>query len=139
MGSRGGTGGSGIIVISYDEGWASTPSLQQFTQINSVGMPHSVVSALQTQGSTRISLRGAAAPSYGLLTTEYGFGSHGGHAGVSVFPIFWAFDIGTPQVVNQFRACLHVNSCAYRDWETDRKSTRLNSSHSAKSRMPSSA
>ena len=27
----------------------------------------------------------------------------------------------------------------YRDWETDRKSTRLNSSHSAKSRMPSSA
>ena len=31
-----------------------------------------------------------------------------------------------------------VMSC-YRDWETDRKSTRLNSSHSAKSRMPSSA
>ena len=31
------------------------------------------------------------------------------------------------------------NSAAYRDWETDRKSTRLNSSHSAKSRMPSSA
>ena len=29
--------------------------------------------------------------------------------------------------------------CAYRDWETDRKSTRLNSSHSAKARMPSSA
>ena len=39
-----------------------------------------------------------------------------------------------------------ANSCQevlykfyYRDWETDRKSTRLNSSHSAKSRMPSSA
>ena len=30
-----------------------------------------------------------------------------------------------------------VNS--YRDWETDRKSTRLNSSHSGESRMPSSA
>ena len=30
-------------------------------------------------------------------------------------------------------------SLCYRDWETDRKSTRLNSSHSAKSRMPSSA
>ena len=30
-------------------------------------------------------------------------------------------------------------SISYRDWETDRKSTRLNSSHSAKSRMPSSA
>ena len=35
-----------------------------------------------------------------------------------------------------------LNECEfqiYRDWETDRKSTRLNSSHSAKSRMPSSA
>ena len=31
------------------------------------------------------------------------------------------------------------NNLGYRDWETDRKSTRLNSSHSAKSRMPSSA
>ena len=32
-----------------------------------------------------------------------------------------------------------ASESAYRDWETDRKSTRLNSSHSAKSRMPSSA
>ena len=32
-----------------------------------------------------------------------------------------------------------VGYFSYRDWETDRKSTRLNSSHSAKSRMPSSA
>ena len=32
-----------------------------------------------------------------------------------------------------------VRGLLYRDWETDRKSTRLNSSHSAKSRMPSSA
>ena len=31
------------------------------------------------------------------------------------------------------------SNAQYRDWETDRKSTRLNSSHSAKSRMPSSA
>ena len=31
------------------------------------------------------------------------------------------------------------NDSPYRDWETDRKSTRLNSSHPAKSRMPSSA
>ena len=37
-----------------------------------------------------------------------------------------------------FDFCI-LNSCMYRDWETDRKSTRLNSSHSAKSRMPSSA
>ena len=34
---------------------------------------------------------------------------------------------------------LATHTRRYRDWETDRKSTRLNSSHSAKSRMPSSA
>ena len=34
---------------------------------------------------------------------------------------------------------LSGTSAAYRDWETDRKSTRLNSSHSGESRMPSSA
>ena len=37
------------------------------------------------------------------------------------------------RVLNQFDDCL------YRDWETDRKSTRLNSSHLKLSRMPSSA
>ena len=37
------------------------------------------------------------------------------------------------------RATAAISCPTYRDWETDRKSTRLNSSHSAKSRMPSSA
>ena len=32
-----------------------------------------------------------------------------------------------------------ANNRVYRDWETDRKSTRLNSSHEIPSRMPSSA
>ena len=32
-----------------------------------------------------------------------------------------------------------VSVLYYRDWETDRKSTRLNSSHEIPSRMPSSA
>ena len=32
-----------------------------------------------------------------------------------------------------------ANDRCYRDWETDRKSTRLNSSHITRSRMPSSA
>ena len=32
-----------------------------------------------------------------------------------------------------------LNDDWYRDWETDRKSTRLNSSHRSLSRMPSSA
>ena len=33
----------------------------------------------------------------------------------------------------------YASDFAYRDWETDRKSTRLNSSHRSLSRMPSSA
>ena len=33
----------------------------------------------------------------------------------------------------------HEANQTYRDWETDRKSTRLNSSHITRSRMPSSA
>ena len=32
-----------------------------------------------------------------------------------------------------------IGDACYRDWETDRKSTRLNSSHRSLSRMPSSA
>ena len=32
-----------------------------------------------------------------------------------------------------------IKDVSYRDWETDRKSTRLNSSHITRSRMPSSA
>ena len=32
-----------------------------------------------------------------------------------------------------------IPTATYRDWETDRKSTRLNSSHITRSRMPSSA
>ena len=46
-----------------------------------------------------------------------------------------------PALVQQsvYQGMSMVSSSSYRDWETDRKSTRLNSSHSAKSRMPSSA
>ena len=48
----------------------------------------------------------------------------------------------------EFAARLHISARTlqnweqergYRDWETDRKSTRLNSSHRSLSRMPSSA
>ena len=43
--------------------------------------------------------------------------------------------VSMEEINNQVNA---VNE-AYRDWETDRKSTRLNSSHITRSRMPSSA
>ena len=41
----------------------------------------------------------------------------------------------------QLQKAYNITSQAikYRDWETDRKSTRLNSSHSGEPRMPSSA
>ena len=41
--------------------------------------------------------------------------------------------------VDDFVSFLEENEQIYRDWETDRKSTRLNSSHRSLSRMPSSA
>ena len=33
----------------------------------------------------------------------------------------------------------NIHTTTYRDWETDRKSTRLNSSHITRTRMPSSS
>ena len=43
------------------------------------------------------------------------------------------------QMTDETAGTLKKEYEAYRDWETDRKSTRLNSSHSGESRMPSSA
>ena len=42
-------------------------------------------------------------------------------------------------IVNSMKEELTKNEADYRDWETDRKSTRLNSSHITRPRMPSSA
>ena len=42
-------------------------------------------------------------------------------------------------IVTDLVKSLGILETAYRDWETDRKSTRLNSSHEIPSRMPSSA
>ena len=54
----------------------------------------------------------------------------------------WISGVNNPtgkRLVQLAQALKTTSSWLYRDWETDRKSTRLNSSHSAKSRMPSSA
>ena len=42
------------------------------------------------------------------------------------------------EVIKEYVSFMDPNE-SYRDWETDRKSTRLNSSHEIPSRMPSSA
>ena len=52
--------------------------------------------------------------------------------------------INVTSMVNMFYNCYLLQSVPlfntdYRDWETDRKSTRLNSSHITRTRMPSSA
>ena len=46
---------------------------------------------------------------------------------------------GSGNVLSSGNVAVISPTGTYRDWETDRNSTRLNSSHSAKSRMPSSA
>jgi hypothetical protein len=120
FGNTGGSGGSGIVVISYNKGWVNTPNLPSFTQVNSLGMLHSIVNAaaggMQLQGqSTRISLLGTKAPSYDMrLGTAYNFSTHGGHGGVTNFPMFWAVYLGiTPQAVNQLKVMVHSNSWGY--------------------------
>ena len=57
------------------------------------------------------------------------------------FKYSWVFDSNvTSVIVNNDEKCKECDYITpYRDWETDRKSTRLNSSHSGESRMPSSA
>ena len=62
---------------------------------------------------------------------------------VSLFPIVKRvlvelFKMLTPKFDLNFDV-IQVDVAPYRDWETDRKSTRLNSSHITRSRMPSSA
>ena len=76
-------------------------------------------------------------PPYGnRMADNFKAGSKGGKSPTSMRKGY-AGDLGrTP--TNGSVCCLHFDR-VYRDWETDRKSTRLNSSHSAKSRMPSSA
>ena len=51
----------------------------------------------------------------------------------------WAIDYLNKNGWSVSEDDIGVDGAIYRDWETDLKSTRLNSSHSAKSRMPSSA
>ena len=57
-----------------------------------------------------------------------------GFSGTEELPIY-ALEIGYPTAAKN----VLMIGTAYRDWETDRKSTRLNSSHITRSRMPSSA
>ena len=54
-------------------------------------------------------------------------------------PIYNSSDSVNPLKSLLYAAHHHYSLSSYRDWETDRKSTRLNSSHSGESRMPSSA
>ena len=48
-------------------------------------------------------------------------------------------DIYIPGKADPVLTAIGFREGGYRDWETDRKSTRLNSSHITRSRMPSSA
>ena len=58
-----------------------------------------------------------------------------------LYPIKHIDDYGNPtnKTDKRYTVTKEYTGFEYRDWETDRKSTRLNSSHSRASRMPSSA
>ena len=48
-------------------------------------------------------------------------------------------DVSLLETTSYVNQPVTTDMATYRDWETDRKSTRLNSSHITRSRMPSSA
>ena len=51
----------------------------------------------------------------------------------------WIVTLGNYQISDKFSTKEEaIKDAPYRDWETDRKSTRLNSSHITRARMPSS-
>ena len=75
-----------------------------------------------------------------------GHGCGDGALGMNIINILWddkaqEYPIGIyhelKEITRYFEKYQRIGR--YRDWETDRKSTRLNSSHSGESRMPSSA
>ena len=63
-----------------------------------------------------------------------------GQHGLPIMDFVKAFNEKTKDKAgNILPVVITVFEAYYRDWETDRKSTRLNSSHEIPSRMPSSA
>ena len=76
----------------------------------------------------------------GIILTTGGNESQDMYQGLRYETIdFWVRNASYEAGYQQARDIIDTLHRRYRDWETDRKSTRLNSSHSAKSRMPSSA
>ena len=76
------------------------------------------------------------------LFAFFPFFSHGNipislKTAITLFMVIFLFPLLPPLHVKPTLTFLAL--AIYRDWETDRKSTRLNSSHSGESRMPSSA
>ena len=72
-----------------------------------------------------------------------GMGLNWQHCNHSVFFPTWSYE-QYYQAIRRFwrfgqTKDVTIDMVEYRDWETDRKSTRLNSSHLKLSRMPSSA
>ena len=89
-----------------------------------------------------------ASANYTLTSTSSNFvkieikGLQGGHSGMDIHKGFGNSNVILGRLLyagisNEIQ--LIFIDAGYRDWETDRKSTRLNSSHITRSRMPSSA
>ena len=68
--------------------------------------------------------------------------AHQGRMDTNMIQVGIVKDNRDPKKMGRLKVWIENSSSlegAYRDWETDRKSTRLNSSHRSLSRMPSSA
>ena len=88
---------------------------------------HSVIFHNEERGNVRTRLVTSTAYKEGRFTVSF---TH------YALHIMYVFNQQHPFTKLQIKS---ISGPAYRDWETDRKSTRLNSSHITRSRMPSSA
>ena len=73
-----------------------------------------------------------------FVVDDYGQAIYCGYDDIAPLIIYHR-TISSQNNIDRTKAVINDKLISYRDWETDRKSTRLNSSHEIPSRMPSSA
>ena len=130
---------AGINPLLAGKYGASTPSGSMFTSENEFeAAPTAVGSAIQLK-RMKAELENLHEQNLNLRAQNLQIGSQTELNAASAAKLRAETDMLKYQRLQE-KALLPVyDAPAYRDWETDRKSTRLNSSHEIPSRMPSSA
>ena len=96
-------------------GWSQVgQDLTTFNSLNTEVLSHSVKYETIKAGSTKISnYPNGASASRTWSTQTDSFGLHGGHDGVSVWPLYWSVAFTSARAVNRIRINLHGNCFGY--------------------------